>query len=55
MGKDVVAIGPHSLYELGFTPIDFWNRHVFRFGGQIVAKMSEDVFPSRQSVRGAGR
>lgn len=50
LGKNVFAIAPQDVYKLGTTPIDFWNRTVFRFGGQILAKESEAVFASQQSV-----
>jgi hypothetical protein len=50
MGKDVSVVAPASVYRIvGYggvstTPIDFWNRTVFRFGGQIRAYQSESVF-----------
>jgi len=50
MGKDVVAIAPRNIYGLGTTPIDFWNRGVFSFGGQIIPKVSEDVFANRENI-----
>ena len=50
LGKDVVAIAPGDIYDLGTTPIDFWNRNVFRFGGQIIPKISEEVFASQRTV-----
>ena len=50
LGKNVIAIAPRDIYELGTTPIDFWNRYVFQFGGQIIAKVSEEVFASEQNV-----
>ena len=50
MGKDVVAIAPRSVYGLGTTPIDFWNRNVFRFGGRIIPRVSEEVCATRQSM-----
>jgi hypothetical protein len=53
MGRDVVAIAPRSVYELGTTPIEFWNRNVFSFGGRIIARTSEEVFASRQSMMDA--
>jgi hypothetical protein len=52
LGKDVVTIAPADVYELGTTPIDFWNRTVFRFGGQIIPKISEQVFASDESMMG---
>jgi len=50
MGKDVVAIAPRSIYGLGTTPIDFWNRNVFLFGGRIIPKVSEEVFADCKSM-----
>jgi hypothetical protein len=43
MGKDVVAIAPRSVYEPWRGTIDFWNREVFRFGGQIIPHAAEDL------------
>jgi hypothetical protein len=50
LGKNVTSIAPRSVYQLGTTPIDFWNRNVFRFGGQISPKVSEQVFSSRATI-----
>jgi hypothetical protein len=46
MAKDVTAIAPRSVYELESSPIEFWNRNVFRFGGQIIPVAAEEVFAS---------
>lgn len=46
MGRDVSVVAPADVYRLGTTPIEFWNRVVFRFGGQIIARTAEDVFAS---------
>jgi hypothetical protein len=51
LGKDVIAIAPHSVYQVGTTPIEFWNRNVFKFGGQIIPKVSEEVFASGKRIR----
>lgn len=51
MGKDVVAIAPRRVYELGTAPTDFWNQHVFCFGGRITPKISEEVLASADSTR----
>lgn len=51
MGKDVVAIAPRSVYATHTASTDFWNRDVFRFGGRIVLKLSEDVLASSRSTR----
>jgi hypothetical protein len=46
LGKTVIAIAPRSVYQLGTTPIDFWNTRVFRFGGKIVPWVAEEIFRS---------
>lgn len=51
LGKDVYVIAPREVYEIGTTPIDFWNRNVFRFGGQIIPKIAEEVFISPECIR----
>lgn len=51
LGRDVTAIAPASVYQLGTTPIDFWNQHVFTFGGQIHARTAEDVFACETSIK----
>lgn len=50
LGKDVVAIAPATVYQIGTTPIALWNREIFRFGGQIIHKTSEEVFSSRENI-----
>lgn len=51
MGKDVTVIAPRSVFSLVSSPIDFWNRSVFRFGGQLLPRASDDVFRSEDSMR----
>ena len=55
MGKDVTVVAPRSVYELETAPIAFWNQHVFRFGGQIIPRASEDVFLSDATIRDTAR
>lgn len=50
LGKKVYAISPADIYMLGTTPIEFWNKNVFRFGGQIWAKTTDEVFASEESL-----
>jgi len=46
LGKDVWSVAPRDVYELGTTPIDHWNLHVFaRSGGQIHPVVAEDTDP----------
>jgi len=48
LGRDVYAIAPAEIYNLGTTPIEFWNKNVFRFGGQILARTTDEVFVSEE-------
>src|SRR5262249_34896158 len=50
LGKNVHAIAPRDIYQLGTTPIDYWNRTVFGFGGQILPWEAEEVFRSTRSI-----
>ncbi len=49
-GKDVFAVAPWTVYQLGTSPIEFWNREVFRFGGAILPLVAEDIFASEASL-----
>jgi len=51
MGKDVVAVAPRSVYEPWRAVIDFWNREVFRFGGQLIPQVAEEL--TDEAVHGA--
>lgn len=44
MGKDVYSIASKTVYELPTTPIEFWNKNVFTFGGQIIPVISERLY-----------
>ncbi len=43
MGKDVYSVAPKTVFTLGTTPIDFWNKNVFKFGGQIIPIAYEEL------------
>lgn len=43
MGRDVTVLAPRSVFSLESSPVDFWNRHVFRFGGRMIPEASEDL------------
>lgn len=47
LGRDVTAVAPESIYRLDTAPIDFWNKHVFQFGGQIKPQIAETVLISK--------
>lgn len=53
LGRDVTAIAPWTVYQLGTTPVDFWNQDVFRFGGRIIPRISEEIFASEDSITSA--
>jgi hypothetical protein len=43
LGRDVHAIAPADVYELGTTPLGLWNRRVFGAGGQILPIVAESL------------
>ena len=43
MGKNVYSVAPKTVFELGTTPLDFWNKNVFKFGGQIIPIYLENL------------
>ena len=42
-GKDVEVIAPKEIFLKHDAPVDFWNKNVFKFGGQMLAKPYEDI------------
>ncbi len=50
MGRDVTVLAAASMYALSTAPIAFWNKEVFRFGGQIRPRTVEDVFSTPQAT-----
>ena len=51
LGRDVDIIASREIFQLPSAPIDFWNRNVFRFGGQMRAVPAESLFASDTSLR----
>ena len=43
MGKNVYSAAPKDVFELGTTPLDFWNKNVFKFGGQIIPVYQDNL------------
>lgn len=43
MGKNVYSIAPKTVFDIGTTPIEFWNKNVFKFGGQIIPISYEEL------------
>ena len=54
-GKDVVVLASRDIFTLPSAPIEFWNRTVFRWGGQMIPWSSEEVLSSSDSLRRAVR
>lgn len=50
LGKDVFAVAPDLVYQLKTSPIEFWNKNVFKFGGQIKAVIMEDIIKNKKSM-----
>jgi hypothetical protein len=50
MGKDVIVLASEGVFDLPSAPIDFWNRYVFRFGGQMIPLKAESLFESPNSL-----
>jgi tRNA A-37 threonylcarbamoyl transferase component Bud32 len=43
LGKDAYVVASRAVFERKSAPVDFWNRNVFRFGGQMIPLPSEDL------------
>ena len=50
MGKDVFAIAPADIYQIGTTPLEFWNTSIFRFGGKIIPYESEALMTDSENL-----
>ena len=50
LGRNVTAIAPWTVYQIGSTPIRSWNKQVFKFGGQVIPMVSEDVVSSDDKI-----
>ena len=43
MGKNVYSVASKNTFTIGTTPINFWNEHVFKFGGKIIPIYLEEI------------
>ena len=43
LGKDVVSVAPKDVLNLPSSAIKFWNKNVFKFGGQIIPLEYEQI------------
>jgi hypothetical protein len=42
MGKDVHIIAPQKVWNLHSAPYQYWNKNIFKFGGQIIPHILEN-------------
>ena len=42
-GKDVEIVAAKEMFSFAEAPLDFWNKNVFKFGGQMRALPYEDI------------
>ncbi len=52
MGKNVYSVAPKTVFKLGTTPLAFWNRNVFKFGGQIIPISVDEINQQKVIFRG---
>ena len=50
LGKDLIIIAHSEIYGLHSAPINFWNENVFRFGGQMLPVMYEEIVASDENL-----
>jgi|TARA_R110000824_G_scaffold56467_4_gene154598 hypothetical protein len=43
LGRDVRIVAHSEIYDLYSAPINFWNKNVFQFGGQMIPYSYEDL------------
>ena len=43
LGKNVYSVASESVFDLPTTPIEYWNKNVFSFGGQIIPIVYEKL------------
>ena len=51
MGKNVYAVASNNVFKLDSAPIEFWNNNIFRFGGQIIPVIWEEIVKDDQKMK----
>lgn len=51
IGKDSVVVASQEVFDMPSAPIEFWNEHVFRFGGQVIPWVAESLFGTPEALR----
>jgi len=42
-GKDIEVVAAKDIFSFTEAPLEFWNKNVFTFGGQMISKPYEDI------------
>lgn len=50
LGKDVFAVAPDLVYQLETSPVEFWNKNIFKFGGQIKPAVMENIIENKEKM-----
>tara|TARA_R110001599_G_scaffold14908_8_gene63740 strand:- start:1446 stop:2441 length:996 start_codon:yes stop_codon:yes gene_type:complete len=50
VGKDVIIISPEDILNMSSAPVDFWNENVFKFGGQMLPIVYEELISSQENL-----
>jgi len=53
MGRDVYVVASQGVFDRPSAPLDFWNRSIFRVGGQMIPWVAERVLASPEAARAA--
>ena len=51
LGKDVHTIASKDIWNLHSAPYEFWNENIFKFGGQIIPYVYEDVIKDLNQIK----
>ncbi len=50
VGKNVIIISPQDILNMPQAPINFWNKNVFKFGGQMLPIVYEQLIYSQDNM-----
>lgn len=50
LGKDVYSVAYDDVFNIGTTPIDYWNNNLFVFGGKIIPVVLNDNIDSYEQI-----
>lgn len=50
LGKDVYSVAYDDVFTIGTTPIEYWNKNIFNFGGNIIPIKLKDNIDSYDQI-----